>query len=354
VDSSNSAARLADGSILIVIADPRERESWKQLLTDQGYHTVAIATGERVPDLCAHLQPDLVLMHAVLPDVAGLEVCRRLKQDSRNRLTPVILIADPAPNGNDARNNDRNDDRSDPSLQCAGADDLWQPRPSRWEALTRVQSLLQLKSYIDEQAEAVVITLAHTIEARDSYTRGHSDRIAAAAVRLAHRVGLSEEQTEALRLAGIIHDVGKVAVPDAVLWKPGPLTAEEMAIVRRHPVEGERICSPIKSLRRVLPLIRHHHERLDGSGYPDGLRGDAIPLAARVLQIVDIYDSLTTDRPYREAFSQSQALATLYSEAEQGLLDPELVRVFAPVAAAPKSVRDSKAPEQFKKLRHMV
>lgn len=338
-----------NASILIVIADAGERESWKQLLTDQGYQTVAISTGERVPDLCAHLQPDLVLMQAALPDVPGLEVCRRLKQDPRNRLTPVILMADPA--------SGQKDDPNDPSLralQGAGADDLWQPRPSRWEALTRVQSLLQLKTYIDEQAEAVVVSLARTIEARDTYTHGHCDRIAAAAVRLAHRVGLSEEQADSLRLAGIIHDVGKVAIPDAVLWKPGPLTAEETAVVHRHPIEGERICAPLKSLRRVLPLIRHHHERLDGSGYPDGLRGDAIPLAARVLQVVDIYDALTTDRPYREAYSQSQALATLYSEAEQGLLDPELVRIFAPVAAAPKSAHESHGPEQFKKLRHIV
>jgi cyclic di-GMP phosphodiesterase len=329
-------------SILIVVADPEERETWKQLLTDQGYQTVAISTGERVPDLCAHLQPDLVLMEAGLPDVPGLEVCRRLKQDPRNRLTPVILIA-----GLD-------DDRNDSVLQNAPVDDLWRPRPTRWEALTRVQSLLQLKTYVDEQAEAVVMSLARTIEARDSYTRGHCDRIAAAAVRLAHRAGLSEDQTEALRVAGIVHDVGKVAVPDSVLWKPGPLTADETAIIRKHPIEGERICSPLKSLRRVLPLIRHHHERMDGSGYPDGLRGDAIPLAARVLQIVDIYDALTTDRPYREAFTQSQALATLYSEAEQGWLDGELVRIFAPVAAAPKTAHNNRAPEQIKKLRQIV
>jgi response regulator RpfG family c-di-GMP phosphodiesterase len=125
-----------------------------------------------------------------------------------------------------------------------------------------------------------------------------------------------------------------VAVPDSVLLKAGPLTPQETAIMRRHPVEGERICSPLKSFRRVLPIIRHHHERLDGSGYPDGLRGDAIPLPARILQIVDIYDALTTDRPYREAFSASQALATLYNEAERGWLDMELVRVFAQKTAA--------------------
>jgi putative two-component system response regulator len=270
------------------------------------------------------MRPDLVLLEASLPDVPGLEVCRRLKNDPRNGLTPVILMAVPS------------DDPELTSLQGAGADDLWRARPTRWEALTRIQSLLQLKTYIDEQAEAVILSLALTIQARDAYTRGHCERAANLAVQLGVKLGLSSEQVEALRIAGIVHDVGKVAVPDSVLFKAGPLTPQEITIIRRHPVEGERICSPLKSLRRVLPIIRHHHERMDGSGYPDGLRGDAIPLTARILQIVDIYDALTTDRPYREAFSADHALATLYSEAEQGWLDREIVRTFAPVAASPK------------------
>ena len=218
----------------------------------------------------------------------------------------------------------------------------------RWEALTRIQSIVQLKSYIDEQAEAVVVSLARTIEARDSYTRGHCERLASSAVRLALKLGLPQDQVETLRVAGMIHDVGKIAVPDSVLLKAGPLTPEEIEIIRRHPEEGERICAPLKSLRRVLPIIRHHHERMDGSGYPDGLRGNSIPLSARVLQIVDVYDALTTDRPYREAYSPSQALATLYNEAERGWLDPELVRAFAPVAAAP---RNMEALELFENMR---
>lgn len=329
-------------SILVVAADPENRENWKQLLESQGYHTVAIASGERVPDLCAHLQPDLVLMEAELPDISGLETCRRLKGDPRNKLTPVILIE--GLSGGPCLSN----------LPGAQADDVWGPRPTPWEALTRVQSLLQLKSYIDEQAEAVVLSLARTIEARDTYTRGHCERIAASALQLGLKVGLSGEQVAELRVAGMIHDVGKIAVPDSVLLKEGPLNPREIAIIRRHPVEGERICSPFKSLRRMLPIIRHHHERMDGSGYPDGLRGDAIPLAARILQIVDIYDALTTDRPYREAFSVSQALAILYHEAERGWLEMELVRVFAPVAAAPEYTQNSKVPGQIKKLRHVV
>jgi putative two-component system response regulator len=324
-----------NASILVVIADPESRQSWKQLLEDQGYQTVAIATGERVPDLCAYLRPDLVLLDASLPDVPGLEVCRRLKNDPRNALTPVVLIAG------------LSDDPGLSSLQGAGADDLWGPRPTRWEALTRIQSLLQLKSYIDEQAEAVILSLARTIEARDAYTRGHCERLATLGMQLGLKIGVSREQVEALRVAGIVHDVGKVAVPDSVLLKAGPLTPQEILIIQRHPVEGEHICSPLKSLRRVLPIIRHHHERMDGSGYPDGLRGDAIPLAARILQVVDIYDALTTDRPYREAFSAGEALATLYSEAERGWLDPALVRTFAPVAAAPKPLRST---DDFKRI----
>jgi putative two-component system response regulator len=228
-------------------------------------------------------------------------------------------------------------DDSDASYaRDAGADDFWDAHPSRWEALTRIQSLLQLKSYIDEQGEAVIFSLARSIEARDSYTHGHCERLSRLAVKLGSRIGLSTDDLNALRVAGIVHDIGKVIVPDAILMKPGRLTFEEMKIIEQHPVAGERICSPLKSLRRVLPMIRHHHERMDGSGYPDGLRGNKIPLGARTLQIVDIFDALTTDRPYRRALSLQEALSTMYEEAERGWLDAELVSAFATTAAVVK------------------
>ena len=331
-----------NASILIVIADRESRETWKQLLENQGYDTVAVATGEQVTDLCANLRPDLVLMEAGLPDESSLDICRRLKSDPRNKFTPVILIEG------------LSGDSCFSALRAAGADDVWGPRQTRWDALAKIRSLLQPQSDMNEQAEAVLLLLARTIEARDGYTRGHSERLAKSAARLGRKVGLSNEQIETLRVAGIVHDVGKVGVPDSVLLKPGPLTPQEAAIMRRHPVEGERICSPLKSLRRVLPIIRHHHERMDGSGYPDGLRGDAIPLAARILQIVDIHDALTTDRPYRKAFPAGKALATLYSEAECGWLDMDLVRVFAPVAAAPRSAQSGEAPKKIENVRHVI
>jgi len=216
-------------SILIAIADSGERENWKRLLENHGYLVVAIATGEHVPDLCAHLRPDLVILEADLLDVSGLEICRRLKDDPRNKLTPVILIEGLS---------------GDPGLspmRGAEADDVWGPRPTRWEALTRIQSILQLKTYIDEQAQAVVLSLACSIEARDSYTRGHSERLAETAAQLGRKVGLSSEMIETLRIAGIVHDVGKVAVPDSVLLKPGPLNPQETAIMRASHRRGAHL-----------------------------------------------------------------------------------------------------------------
>jgi len=326
-------------TILLVVADQSTRDDWRELLAEQGYDIVEIGIGDRAPELCLHLRPDLVLIDASLPDVSGFEVCRRMKEDGRNRLTPMLMITS------------FSGEQNLPRAQAAGADDLWEPHPSRWEALTRVQSLMQIKSYIDEQAEAVLVSLARSVEARDPYTRGHCERISSTAVGFGKKIGLSSDQLDALYVAGIVHDVGKVMVPDAVLMKPGRLDKDEMKITRQHPVEGERICSPIKSLRRVLPIIRHHHERMDGSGYPDGLRGESIPLTARVLQIVDIYDALTTDRPYREAFSAQQALTAMFEESDLGKLDGDLMRIFPAYAIAPQAVRATGGFEQIRKSR---
>jgi len=326
-------------TILLVVADQSTCNDWRELLAEQGYNIVEIGIGERAPDLCVHLRPDLVLVDASLPDVSGFEVCRRMKEDPRNRLTPMLMITSFSDEQNFSR------------AQAAGADDLWEPHPSRWEALTRVQSLMQIKTYIDEQAEAVLVSLARSVEARDPYTRGHSERISSAAVGFGKKIGLTSDQLDALYVAGIVHDIGKVMIPDAVLMKPGRLDTDEMKIVRQHPIEGERICSPIKSLRRVLPIIRHHHERMDGSGYPDGLRGETIPLTARVLQIVDVYDALTTDRPYRAACSAQQALTTMFEESDLGKLDGDLMKIFPTYAIAPQAVGRTGSFEQIRRSR---
>jgi putative two-component system response regulator len=198
----------------------------------------------------------------------------------------------------------------------------------RGELVARVRSLLRLKQFTDEleSAETVLCSLAISIEAKDPYTVGHCDRLSVYAEALGKRIGLTSDLQIALRRGGIVHDLGKVAVPEHILRKPGKLTPEERKIMQEHPLVGERICAPLKSFRNVLPIIRHHHEKLNGTGYPDGLKGKAIPLTARILSTVDIYDALTTDRPYRRAFSREQALATMYEEVQKCWWDGDLVR----------------------------
>jgi putative two-component system response regulator len=211
-----------------------------------------------------------------------------------------------------------------------GADDFLSRPVDRTELLARARSLLKLKLRTDEleRAESVLFSLARSIEGKDPYTHGHCERLAEYSACLGKHLGLSEEQIIALRRSGVVHDVGKIAVPDAILLKPGRLTEEEWKLIRAHPAVGERICAPLKSFRLVLPIIRHHHEKFDGSGYPDGLRGDAIPVTARVLQIVDVYDALTTVRPYKRAFSITDALQTMKEEVAKGWWDPQIFDQF--------------------------
>lgn len=183
-------------------------------------------------------------------------------------------------------------------------------------------------NYIDQQTEAVLFSLARSIEARDPYIKGHSERLARHVVLLGEALGLSVGQIQSLRAAAIVHDIGKVTVPDSILLKPGKLTPAERHVIRQHPVIGEEICAPLKSFRDVLPIVRHHHERMDGSGYPDGLKSEAIPLTVRIIQTVDIYDALTSERPYRRALSHRRALEQMGREVKRGWLDGEIVQKF--------------------------
>jgi putative two-component system response regulator len=303
--------------VLVVGADPANCADWESLLSSLGCDVLAARSGEAALAICPNLQPDLVLLNYFLPDMHGLEVCRQLKADPRNRLTPVVLVSasEDAAFASNAR--------------AAGADDFWGLPPTPWEAISRVQSLLQLKTYIDEQAESVIYSLARSIEARDRFNGGHGARVSSNAVRFGKSLGLSQGELETLKIGGLVHDIGKIVIPDAVLSKPGALDAEETAIVEQHPVIGEQICAPLKSFRHVLPLIRNHHERMNGTGYPDGLWGEQIPLTVRILQIVDISDALTSNRSYRQSLSLPRALTILYEEANRGWLDEDLLSQYA-------------------------
>ncbi len=182
-----------------------------------------------------------------------------------------------------------------------------------------------------DETEAILFALALAVEQRDQQTSGHCQRLALISVALGYHLGLRDGEMESLYRGGFLHDVGKVGIPDSILLKPGKLSAEEWVVMRSHPTRGEEICRPMKSLAPVLPIIRHHHERWDGYGYPDGLREEQIPLAARVLQVADIYDALISARPYKPAYTPDEALDVLRREADAGWRDPKLVRTFVEI-----------------------
>lgn len=304
--------------ILIVDDEAAVSAGLALLLRRQSYEVRTADDGDKALEECAAFQPDLILLDVMMPGRDGFEICREIKSRPEMRLVPVVLITGLSEKTDRIRGIE------------AGADDFLSKPIDVSELNARVRSLLRLKSFTDEleNAEAVLFTLALSIEARDPYTHGHCARLSELSSRMGERMALPAEEITALRRAGIVHDVGKVVVPDAILLKPGPLTAEERAMMKQHPSAGEKICAPLKAFRLVLPVIRHHHERWDGSGYPDGLKGEAIPLTARILQVVDVYDALTTNRPYKNAVSPEEAWKILQAEVDRGWWDGNLVDEF--------------------------
>lgn len=265
--------QLITGSVLVADDQDSNRELLKELLTAQGYTVIAVSDGAAALAELAQTPIDLVLLDVMMPRMNGFEACERIKANPDTYLIPVILIT---------ALSDKQDRLEGIK---AGADDFLTRPVDRTELLARVRSLLKLKQRTDEleRAESVLFTLARSIEGKDPYTHGHCERLSEYSARLGEHLGFSEDQIIALRRAGVVHDVGKIAVPDAILLKPSSLTPDEWKLIKEHPVVGERICAPLKSFRFVLPIIRHHHEKFDGSGYPDGLRGEDIPVTARAL-----------------------------------------------------------------------
>ena len=311
----------------ILIADDIEanRELLTEILSTNRYRIVQAEDGEQAMQLLEEGEVDLALLDVMMPGRSGFAVCRALKSNPDTRLIPVVMVTSLS--------------ASEDRVQGieSGADDFLNKPVNKEELLARVRSLLKIKQFTDEleHAENVLFALALSIEAKDPYTEGHCDRLSESSEALAKRLSLSEEELIALRRGGIIHDIGKVAVPDQILLKPGPLTPEERKVMQRHTVVGAGICSPLKSFRSVVPIIRHHHEKIDGSGYPDGLKGDAVPLTARILQTVDIYDALTTDRPYRKAMAPDRALGLMREEVKRGWWDGALVDELEAMVQAP-------------------
>ena len=316
--SRNGTPRRRSQTILVVDDKLDTLLLVRELLTSRGYNVTTASDADEALQSIRAERPDLILLDVIMPGRSGYDLCRELKEDPTTRLIPVVMITGLS-------------DRSDRIRGIeAGADDFLSKPLYPEELYARVKSLLKLKHFTDEleNAEAVLFTLALGVEARDPFTGDHCSRLATYAGDLGRHLHFDYENVVALERGGYLHDLGKIKVPDEILKKGTELTRDEWAIMKQHPVTGEAICQPLKSFRRVLPIIRHHHEHWNGSGYPDALEGHNIPVLARVLQVVDVYDALTTARPYKPALPHTQAKETMLREAKRGLWDYELVREF--------------------------
>lgn len=290
----------------------------RELLTSRGYQVVTATDADEARQKVHSENPDLVLLDVIMPGKSGYDLCQELKDDPSTRLIPVVMITGLRDRDDRVRGIE------------AGADDFLNKPLYPEELFARVKSLLKLKEFTDEleNAEAVLVALALGIESRDPYTGNHCERLAGYATELGRYIGLDEDNILALKRGGYLHDLGKVSIPDEVLKKGSRLTPQEWEMMKQHPVIGEAICRPLNSFRNVLPIIRHHHEHWDGSGYPDALKHYEIPLLARILQVGDVYDALRTARPYKPALTHEEAKRTMMQEAGRGLWDPDLVREF--------------------------
>jgi putative two-component system response regulator len=313
--------------VKLLLADDNQfyRLALEATLTEWGYQVVSVSDGVAALQLLtAEDAPKMAILDWVMPRLDGLEVCRRLRSLHRPEPTYVIMLT--------ARGGKQN---IVAALE-SGADDFITKPFDREELQARLQvgrRIVQLQT-----SETVIYTFARAVEAKSPFTHGHSDRVAAYSLALADRAGLSKADRQLLRKGALLHDIGKISIPDAILNKPGALTDAEYEVIKQHPMQGVRMVEALQSLADAIPMIRWHHERLDGSGYPDGLRGDQIPLLVRLLAITDTYDAMVSPRPYRSGLPHAECVRRLHTDAERGRLDADLVEQFATVpapAAAP-------------------
>jgi putative two-component system response regulator len=321
--------------VLVVEDDLANRVLLSRLLERVGYHVTTVGDGLAALDAVRADDTDVVLLDIGLPGIDGLEVCRRLRADPSTATLPIILLTGRTTLEDVVEGLD------------AGADDFVGKPYEMAELLARVRSVLRLRRAMAEMeaAHGVVAALANAVEAKDVTTEHHCQRLAGYAHRLAEQIGLEGSDLQAVMYGALLHDVGKIGIAESILTKPGPLTDDEWVEMRRHPEIGEQICRPLSSSRQFAPIVRHHHERWDAAGYPDGLRGETIPIGARIVGLVDAFDAMVNDRPYRAAITLDDALAELRSLAGRQF-DPGLVPVFIDLLGDDLSPSSGAAPAQ--------
>jgi putative two-component system response regulator len=329
--------------VLVVDSEEINRRLLKAIFKTTPYRILEARRASEAMALLQSEKIDLVILDLMLPEMSGPELCRWMKTQRATQLVPVLMITSVQGVENEIVG------------ISSGADEFLIKPLHPGVVRTRVRAMLRNKNLIDslEEAETILFALAQAVEHRDRYTGQHCQRLAVTSVMLGEALGLASADLISLYRGGYLHDIGKICIPDAILFKQGVLTSEEWEVMRSHSVRGEEICGPMRSLAPVLPIIRSHHERRDGTGYPDGLAGENIPLLARILQVADIYDALTTERPYKPALTSANALEVMEEEVRRGWRDPELVPLFASIIQARPSANLASLEESIENL-HLI
>ncbi len=305
-------------SVLVVDDLQSNLELMEAILLREGYRPLTALSAYQAIEVLDNTPVDMAILDVMMPGMNGYELCRRLKEKSGPRFFPIILVTA------------LQDMRSKILGLEAGADDFISKPFNTLELLTRVRSLLKFKKLQEEleHSEDIILTLAVALEAKDHYTKGHSERVGRLSEHFGRFIDLSPKEQFLLKKAGILHDIGKIGIDENILHKAGPLVQEEINLVKRHAIVGEEICRPLRSVSIILPVIRHHHERWDGHGFPDGLKGEEIPLMARIIAITDSFDAMVSERPYRGHLSLEDAIKRMEAEMFLGQWDPQLLKGF--------------------------
>lgn len=316
--------------VLVVDDEMTNRLLLKDILSPLGYNVVEASDGDEALQITEREKPDIILLDVIMPRLNGYEVCRQLKSSPRTKLIPIIILTSL-------------DQLTDKIMAVdLGADDFINKPFNLTELTARVKALVALKHYTDELEYVydVLKSITMIVERKDAYTHNHCKNVEFYAVSIARELGLSDEDVHVLRLGAAFHDIGKIGISDEILQKPAVLSVQEMEIMKTHTIIGTDLLRPMKTLEKALPLIRHHHERLDGSGYPDRLKGNDISTPIRILSVVDIYEALISIRPYKNGMPHTQAMEILYCEAKKGWWDIDIIRMLDRLMKDKQSVND--------------